>query len=87
MPKVFDFFKWKIRQATLSDWAWGLGCALMGAGVVRYEDDGKYYIIAGSALWFTIIFFEIIIAGIKRDYQRFKEERNNLFDTIKNSEK
>lgn len=87
MMKVIDFFKWKFRQATLSDWLWWLGCALIGAGAVRIDTDGKFYMIAGFVLWFTIIFFEIIIKGIKRDYERFTEERNNLFETIKNSEK
>lgn len=87
MPKVIDFVKWKLRRATLSDWAWGLGCALIGAGAVRIETDGKLYMLAGFILWFTVIFFEIIIKGIKHDYDRFNEERNNLFDTIKNSDK
>lgn len=87
MTKIFNFVKWKLKQSTLADWLWGLGCALIGAGAVRIETDGKFYIIAGGVLWFVIIFFEIIVRGIKRDYARFTEEQNNLFETIKNSEK
>lgn len=85
--KILSFLKWKIKQATIADWLWGLGCALIGAGVVRYDIDGKFYMLAGATLWLTILFFEIVIRGIKRDYNLFVQEQNNLFNTIKNSDK
>lgn len=84
--KVFSFLKWKIKQATIGDWLWGAGCALIGAGIFDYEANGKYLIIAGVAMWILIVFFEIIIKGIKRDYRQFVNEQNELFNTIKNSD-
>jgi len=83
---VFGFLRWKLRQATISDWLWGFGCALMLIGAFRVETDGKYFIAIGFIFWILIIFFELIIKGIKRDYEEFKQEQNQLFETIKNSD-
>lgn len=85
--KVISFLKWKLKQSTFTDWLWGLGCALIGAGIVRLETDGKLYILAGVTLWLLVIFFDIVIKGIKRDYKRFIHEQNELFNTIKHSDK
>lgn len=85
--KIVSFLMWKLKQSTVFDWIWALGAALVGAGAVRYENDGKYFLIVGVSLWILTIFFEVIIRGIKRDYARFVEEQNQLFTTIKNSDK
>ena len=84
--KIFKFLKWKIKQATFGDWLWALSSAVIGAGIVGYETYGKYLIAAGVGMWIIILFFEIIIRGIKRDYRQFVNEQNKLFNTIKHSD-
>lgn len=85
--KVISFLKWKIKQATFADWLWAVASFIIGVGIVRLETDGKYFILAGVTTWVLIIFFDIVIKGIKRDYQKFTNEQNELFNTIKHSDK
>lgn len=85
--KIISFLTWKIKQATFFDWLWALGSAVIGAGVVLYETHGSYLIITGVGIWLLILFFEVVIRGIKRDYKQFVNEQNELFNTIKHSDK
>lgn len=85
--KVFGFLKWKIKQATFGDWLWTLGSAMIGAGIFDYETYGKYLIAAGVGMWILILFVEVVIRGIKRDYRQFVNEQNELFNTIKHSDR
>ena len=85
--KVISFLKWKIKQATFTDWLWAVASFIIGVGIVRLETDGKLYMLAGGTLWLLVIFFDIVIKGIQRDYKRFIHEQDELFNTIKHSDK
>jgi len=81
--KVLSFLRWKFRQSTFEDICCWTGAALIGAG---FGSDNQYFYIAGVFAWMTI-FVKYLINHYKREYQEFKEEQNQLFDTIKNSDK
>lgn len=82
--KVLSFLRWKFRQSTFEDICWWAGSLLIGIGVGA--DFNKLIISFGLLCWLPI-FVNILIKHYRKEYQEFKEEQNQLFDTIKNSDK
>lgn len=80
--KIWSFLRWKYRQSTFEDFAWWIGSALFGIG---FGSDNQYFIIAGAIAWMGI-FVKYLIKHYKKEYQEFKQEQNQLFETIKHSD-
>lgn len=81
--KVLSFLRWKFRQSTFSDYAWWTGATLIGVGV---GSNNQYFSIVGLCAWMIII-IKYLVDHYKREYREFKEEQNQLFKTIKHSDK
>lgn len=82
--KFLSFLRWKWRQTTIEDIFWYSGALLVGVGVGA---DFNKTIIAVGILFWCGIFVNILIKHYRKEYQRFTEEQNGLFETIKHSDK
>lgn len=76
MKEFFKFIKWQVSKWKWHDYLWFLGCGLVGAGF-----HNPQLLMAGAIIVFTMIFSYMV----KTQWNRYKEERNKLFDTIKDS--
>ena len=76
MKEMFRFAKWHFSKWKWHDYLWFIGCGLVGAGF-----GNPTLLIAGA----TIVFGMATTCMIKMQWARYKEERNKLFDTIKDS--
>lgn len=80
--KIWSFLRWKFNQTTFEDFCWWTGAGLIGAGAGA---DSKFLLIIGAIFWMCI-FSSILIKHYRKEYDEFKQEQNQLFDTIKNSD-
>lgn len=80
--EVLRFLRWKFRQSTFNDYVWWTGAALIGFG---FGSNNQSFFIAGVCTWMTI-FVKYLIDYYKQEYQKFKEDQNQLFETIKHSD-
>lgn len=81
--KILSFLRWKYRRFTFEDKLWNLGTFLIIFGYFI----NTYLVIAGVAIWFSILFNTFVITKYRRDYEDFKEEQNKLFNIIEHSDK
>jgi hypothetical protein len=78
MKQVLAFIRWNFNRMKWHDYLWMLGCGLTGAGYVG-EHDAMFYI--GGLIIVSMCFGALI----KFQWLRWKMEREELLNTIKNS--
>lgn len=81
--KLLSFLRWKYRQSTFEDICWWIGAFLIGIGVGA--DFDRRIMILGVLCWMGIL-VNFTIKHYKKEYEEFKQEQNQLFETIKNSD-
>lgn len=81
--KLLSFLRWKYRQSTFEDICWWIGALLIGIGFGA--DFDRRIILLGFLCWMGI-FVNFAIKHYKKEYEEFKQEQNQLFETIKNSD-
>lgn len=80
--KFLSFLRWKYRQSTFGDICWWAGAGFIGAAL---GSGNNFLLIIGLILW-SCIFAKILIDHYRKEYEEFKQEQNQLFKTIKNSD-
>ena len=76
MKEALNFIKWQISKWKWHDYLWFTGCGLVGAGF-----NNPKLMVAGV----SIVFAMVLSYMVKMQWQKYKEERNKLFKTIKES--
>lgn len=77
VKQIFSFIKWQIRRWNFEDYLWSLGFVLLSVGFIvdqRIAIVGSF-IICG-------ILFKMLVCG---QWDKWKEERKQLLETIKDS--
>lgn len=87
VKNVFRFIKWQWNRFEMIP---KLGLSSMfttSMSIVtnKFDEVSNAFLMASFALCFAM-FAALIYTVTKDQYAKFKEERNSLFDTIKNSE-
>lgn len=77
VKKIWAFIRWNFSRMKWHDYAWILGCGMVGAG---WETEGAVF-YGGVLIMLSIIFGGLI----KLQWDRWKAEREDLFETIKDS--
>lgn len=80
--KIWSFLRWKFNQITFNDICWYSGAGLLGYSVAS---NNQTFLFAAILLW-LLIFVKMLFEHYKNEYQRFTQEQNKLFDTIKHSD-
>lgn len=78
MKEIFNFILWQLKKWKWTDYLWFTGCGMMGIG----WQGNEYVFIVGT----TIVLIMMFGALISMQWERYKRDRNQLFDTIKNSQ-
>lgn len=77
VKQIFSFLRWQINKFTWVDYTWFLGAGMIGAG---WESKGVVFYLGLLVVW------TIVVGGlVKMQWLRWKDERKELLDTIKNS--
>ncbi len=85
--KVFQFIRWQWQQFETWQKCYIFGAFLMGAGVVTPSPYDKYLFALPVAMLFCWTAKWWIWDALKNSYQKFLNEQNSLFTTIKESDK
>ena len=83
--ELFRFLKWQWNKFDLWQKWYLTGAAFFGAGITASENV-RYYLLAvpvGIALYY--IGKCVIYDSIVESYQKYKQEKQSLFETIKTS--
>lgn len=81
--KILAFIKWHIRKLTLDMVLWGVFCFAVTSWA---NTQNQTYMYIAQAL-FLYGFGKLSIWMIKESYEKFQKEQQDLFETIKNSDK
>jgi hypothetical protein len=81
--QIFSFIKWHIRKITLDLILWGVFCFAVTAYV---NTQNQTYLYMVQAL-FMYGFCKFTWYMTKESYEKFQKEQQDLFETIKNSDK
>ena len=84
---ILFYVKWKLSNWTISDIVYWSGFSLIMIGLFLPKSYDLWVTGIGLAIWVIAVFNILVWPQLKQDYQRFLEERNQLFETIKNSDK
>lgn len=77
VKQIFAFLRWQFARFKWHDYVWFLGSGMIGAG---WETKG--------ALFYSGVFMLLCLAFgamVKSQWRSWKEERKELFETIKDS--
>lgn len=77
VKEVADFLRWQAKRLEWDDYTWAVGCFLIGAGI----NDNKSMLLAGA----FVLFGTIIASLIRMQWRRWKSERKELLETIRDS--
>jgi hypothetical protein len=77
VKQIFSFVRWQVARFTWSDYLWFLACGMVGFG---WEQKGLVFFL-GMFLIFVILFSSLVGS----QWERWKEERKQLLETIKDS--
>jgi len=90
MKEVWLFLKWKWAKFTFADKCWFGGAFLVGSGTYEMwthpQDPIPLRVLVGFGLWFTVLTKWFIVDQIKDQWLKYKKEKSELFNTIKESE-
>jgi len=82
------FLKWyvtkTIKEASIWGWIYFVACGFIGASI---SNGNKNLLLVAIALLGVILVRWTIVEALKRAYQEYVKERNELFTQIKNSDK
>lgn len=85
--KFFKYLKWRLKDYTFTDWAFISASCMLGAYIpVRDEDIGKFFLLISIGIIF-LLFVNLLLNEIKKDYTRFCNEQQDFLNKIKNSDK
>lgn len=79
MKNIISFIKWQFSKYKPIDYLWFLAAALIGAGI----NSLNVLFHIGMAMFLLLS----IVALVKMQWQSWKEERRNLLNSIKDSDK
>lgn len=87
--EFFRFLKWHFDQWSFSQRVWILGAASFGWGVPEYVKTGEpgLAIYIGWALWATVFAKWFIWDSFKASWAKYREHRNSLLSTIRDSDR
>jgi hypothetical protein len=81
--KIWAFIKWHIRKLTLDMFLWMMFC-FSATGYVNTQS--QTYLYMAQAI-FIYGFGKFTWYIVKESYKNFEKEQQDLFETIKNSDK
>jgi hypothetical protein len=84
--KIFKYIKWKVKDYTFTDWAFMFSACCFGAYIPARNTDSGLILFALSVGTASILMFKIFINQLKKDYNNFCEEEQQLFEIIKKSD-
>jgi hypothetical protein len=84
--KFWPFLKWQWNRMEFWMKSYLFAMTMIGIGVATDNPSSKYFFSLGICIlcFWAIKWF--IFDEIKRSYDEFKKEQNNLFSQIKNSD-
>ena len=86
MKNIFNFIGWQYRKlATWQKWYLFAGL-LFGGGIGYTGSPNNWASIAGIVIIFSIMTKWFIWDPLTNSYKQYLEERNNLFQNIKESD-
>jgi hypothetical protein len=77
VKQIFAFIRWNFSRMKWHDYVWIIACGMIGAG---WDEKGLLF-ITGGLVALTMIFGALI----KLQWLRWKLEREELLNTIKDS--
>ena len=77
VKQILSFLRWQLARFKWDDYLWFIGCGMVGWGFSK--NDLVMY------LGIAIITGILLSSMIKSQWQRWKEERKELLETIKDS--
>lgn len=87
MKEVWYFLKWKWSKYTFTDKCWFIGAFFIGSATYDMyfhpEQGTPWQAVVGFGLWFTILLKWMFVDTIKEQWQRYKKEKAELLNTIK----
>ena len=89
MREIFRFLAWHWDQWSFSHRVYMLGAFCVGCGLpdaVRGTGPNIMMMMIGFALWVSIMLKWFVWDAVQASWARYKAERNQLFDTIKDSD-
>ncbi len=91
--KILSFIKWgsksileNIKSWDRWMWAWFVTCAWGPTAFMDRETYPKSYELFIVFVFIFWIGYALIYTGIKRSYQKFQKEQQDLFDKINSSD-
>lgn len=87
MKEVIGFITWQWRQCLLYQKLFVAGAFVFGVAVMLPEPYDIYIIVALMFVTLAWMFKWCVWDNLKLSWIKYKEERNRLFDLIKDSEK
>ena len=77
VKQILSFLRWQFSKLEWHDYVWFLGAGMIGAG---WESKGLLFYAGLLIVWF------MIVGGlVKMQWQRWKVERKELLETIRDS--
>ena len=83
IKEYWGFTKWTMRNWTVGQKLWLVGCAFIGASLGESDSDiSKYLLYIGLGIWFLTYCNYVIFDIIRSEFSRYKKEKDNLFTKI-----
>ena len=87
MKDIIGYLRWTISNWDATDRLYWGGVTITLIGLILPEPTAWYIITIGVSCLFLSFVKGLVWESVKRSYGRYKEERNKLFNTIKESDK
>lgn len=85
MKELFNFIRWQWRKYELWQKWWIVGAGFFGAGITSSKDYSHYFFAVPVSIIFFYTFKWWIWEPAKESWREYKQEKQNLFETIKTS--
>lgn len=85
--KIWAFLKWQWRKWEIWQRWFAFMAFLFGVGAATSSLVGQIALGTALMIFFYFITKWWIVDPVRKSYEEFKKEKDNLFDTIKNSDK
>lgn len=81
--EILRWIRWQWRQWEVWQKAFILAMFLMGMSVTATSPLDLYFALAGIIILFGFTFKWFVIDALKASYNKYKRQRDELFNTIK----
>jgi hypothetical protein len=87
MKDIIGYLRWTVSNWDITDRLYWGGITIVFIGLFLPEPTAWYIITIGVTCLLISFVKGLVWESLKRSYGRYKDERNKLFNTIKESDK